>query len=1278
MQVGTENDVAQVFLEMDNASLELTLNCGTPPDKICYKSFRAPGYIGNFVDQNVRLKFVSDSGEIALTQPFKLSKTGYPGYYPAVQGGNSVPADTQPPTTPPDPISPADDGALTGAEHASGRIPDQLPDKFLLGLFEGKNQKGANETWMEESGVPWNSRYLYLTNGWSKWWPNGSYASDFMEYCDTINTIPVIQYYCMNGLDGTYEDQFYEKSKKPEVMKQYYEEFIVLMQKVKEFNKPVMILIEADGFANMQQMGKSTEAYSAVEATGVSELEGLPDTVAGWGMAFLKIRKELNASNAVLGMHVSGWASGKDVLYFSSQDDLQPEVEAIYSFLSPMGLGANQTGDTYDIIVTDGLDRDPGFYEKERNQNRWLDDSDTAPVNTKSFNRWAQWLKLVNKISNKRILIWQIPLGHSQHLNVKNNGEPGQGYKGNFPEYFLLDDSFNHLKKFADCGVIGLLFGPGAQYQSSYLNDHYDFSNGEEPGLFMKSRAMAFYERGGMTLAREGHPSNTGSDSDPDPVPDPVPDAIPDPDPTPNPEPVPDPVPNSELNGIKVTPAITAVDINGSIKFSAVSSGTTTDSLKWRVLESGYGTIDQDGNYKAPAKLTQGAAHTFHVVAENTGNTNERGMATVRLITPDETPGVTYIGRFDDSGKSSWPGTGIRAFFKGADISAKFERFDTWATNFVNVNIDNVSNKKIKIDKNGTFLLAEGLSDDIHFVEISRRDEAAYGTLQFKGFTFKNGQLLAAPEHSPRKIEFIGDSMTCGYGNEGELDADFTTATENNDMTFGAIAARRLGAEFVTIAWSGKGLYKNRDGSTNETMPELYKRTFAKDPASTWDFKKWVPQVVVINLGTNDYPAGVDKAGFVKAYKRLIIDIRNRYDHNVHIFCTIGSMLGGNGLTTMRTWIRDDVVNSLNTAGDSNVHFLEFAPQEEKDGYGTHMHPSLKTHARMARELVAGIRKEVSEYRSAEILSDPTDTDTAEEKPDAGSSTSDASMEISGKISVDTTFTKAESPYYIVGDVWIDHGARLTIEPGVKIIFKGHHRFTVNGSIDARGTADERIVFTALNKEEGWFGMRLWGGGKRNYSQGLPDLVDQYIEYCIFEYGNKDNQKSSDPTYKNQSCYNDIRGGALYINYEYSKLTGTNGRLIHLNNNIFRYNKCVDRGGALTIATINENWTMENNVFENNFANNQGGAFAYTHANRLTLKNCKFINNSTAGKHVYDRDKNLGIGGACRIFDSQLAFEECIFENNSPDNFAGGAQYDTDGNEYTGPASGGSYRYYRK
>ena len=89
-------------------------------------------------------------------------------------------------------------------------------------------------------------------------------------------------------------------------MATYFGDFKLLMQRAKDFGKPVVVMLEADGFAFLeQQSNQNANAYAAVAASGIPELAGLPNTVAGWGMAFLQLRKSTGATNVVLGVHVA-------------------------------------------------------------------------------------------------------------------------------------------------------------------------------------------------------------------------------------------------------------------------------------------------------------------------------------------------------------------------------------------------------------------------------------------------------------------------------------------------------------------------------------------------------------------------------------------------------------------------------------------------------------------------------------------------------------------------------------------------------------------------------------------------------------------------------------------------------------------------------------------------------------------------------------------------------------------------------------------------------------
>ncbi|MBN2533002.1 MAG: hypothetical protein JXB88_08925 [Spirochaetales bacterium] len=324
---------------------------------------------------------------------------------------------------------------------------------------------------------------------------------------------------------------------------------------------------------------------------------------------------------------------------------------------------------------------------------------------------------------------------------------------------------------------------------------------------------------------------------------------------------------------------------------------------------------------------------------------------------------VLLIGRFDTSDsagpKFGWSATTIKANFQGTEVSVKLA---STGDNWINVIIDGTIRTPVNVpsgtDGSTPILLASGLSPDFHTVELVRRTEAWVGEMQFLGFT-GSGSLFSPPIASSRRIEFIGDSITCGYGNEGtDQYQSFTTRNENAYLAYGPVTARLLGADQITVAWSGKGVIRNYGGDTDELMPELYSRILPYDSSHLWDTSQWVPHVVVINLCTNDYSQGIpDRTQFTTAYRNFVQKIRTQYP-TAHIYCALGPMLSGDNLVSARDYI-SSVVNSLTSSGDTKMHFIEFPAQDGSLGYGEDWHPSVATHELMASQLAGQIRADL-------------------------------------------------------------------------------------------------------------------------------------------------------------------------------------------------------------------------------------------------------------------------------------------------------------------------------
>ncbi|MBN2736541.1 MAG: hypothetical protein JXR70_06130 [Spirochaetales bacterium] len=332
--------------------------------------------------------------------------------------------------------------------------------------------------------------------------------------------------------------------------------------------------------------------------------------------------------------------------------------------------------------------------------------------------------------------------------------------------------------------------------------------------------------------------------------------------------------------------------------------------------------------------------------------------------TPVVNPGADYllVGRFtnETAPRFAWSASTIKANFSGTEVSVKLA---STGDNYIEVIVDGQVKAPVNVPSGSSgssaILLASGLSNGNHSIEIVKRTEAHVGDMQFFGFEYGSGRALAAPAPSSRRIEFIGDSITCGYGNEGnDRNQPFTTRKENAYMAYGALTGRLVNADAVTVCWSGKGVIRNYGGDTNNVMPQVYDQILAYNTSLLWDYSKWIPQVVVINLGTNDYSVGnPDRAQFTTAYRNLVTKVRGHYP-SAYIYVALGPLQYGDGLISARDYL-SSIVTGFNNSGDSKIRFIEFPQQDGSLGYGEDWHPTVATHQQMAGILAAKIRSDL-------------------------------------------------------------------------------------------------------------------------------------------------------------------------------------------------------------------------------------------------------------------------------------------------------------------------------
>lgn len=324
-------------------------------------------------------------------------------------------------------------------------------------------------------------------------------------------------------------------------------------------------------------------------------------------------------------------------------------------------------------------------------------------------------------------------------------------------------------------------------------------------------------------------------------------------------------------------------------------------------------------------------------------------------------PGVQLLGRFEPSGTSSakfgWSGCAIVARFQGTGVQVRLDG----SPNFFAIVVDGGAPTVLKTTGATTpYTVASGLASGVHEITIWRRTEGNQGENTYVELTVQGGQLLATPRPS-RRIEVYGDSISAGYGMDGVgPSCPYSADTENHYLTYEAIAARALGAEVRSIAVSGIGMYRNygQSGASANAMPSLYARTLPTIDGSSWDFSTWQPDVVVINLGTNDFSSGDPGTPFRTTYLDFVRSLRQKYPSTFFVL-SIGPMLDGANLTAARTHLQA-VISTRSGEGDKRMSYLEFPVQQQADGYGCDWHPSAKTNAKMAVLLEAELKARLS------------------------------------------------------------------------------------------------------------------------------------------------------------------------------------------------------------------------------------------------------------------------------------------------------------------------------
>ncbi len=252
-----------------------------------------------------------------------------------------------------------------------------------------------------------------------------------------------------------------------------------------------------------------------------------------------------------------------------------------------------------------------------------------------------------------------------------------------------------------------------------------------------------------------------------------------------------------------------------------------------------------------------------------------------------------------------------------------------------------------------TYTLVDGLDEGIHTVRVLKRSESIDSSTALSQIT-TDGYFMPTNPLRGRKIEVIAASSSAGFGN---LAANTSVAktTQNSDglRAYAYLASRMLDAEINIFSASGWPLLKGPWTGTNN-IPAAYEFVNVYSSVS-WNHQNYVPDVVIINLGTNDWSYITTLSGAART--QAILDFENAFVafiehiHDIHPNTVIVIAYGLMNETNIYTPTLNAVNKAKANLPEVNIFSIQLPSVNATDGIGSSNHPSATTHIKAGQQL---------------------------------------------------------------------------------------------------------------------------------------------------------------------------------------------------------------------------------------------------------------------------------------------------------------------------------------
>lgn len=294
--------------------------------------------------------------------------------------------------------------------------------------------------------------------------------------------------------------------------------------------------------------------------------------------------------------------------------------------------------------------------------------------------------------------------------------------------------------------------------------------------------------------------------------------------------------------------------------------------------------------------------------------------------------------------------------FKGNICDVYLQSVDSWEhNNYVSLELDGNYIGRLKVEKEGLkkYTIPVNNKKNEHVLTIFKATEALNGGVLFQSTT---AELIGVQSETKKKIEFIGNSITCGMGNDLSIPChtDQWFDQHNAYWAYGPILSRKLNVDFLLSSVSGIGMYRNwNDENIEEAiMPDVYEKLYLSKSSTVPFETEFQPDLVSICLGTNDLSDGdgvkkrlpFNEDKYVSNYINFIKTIYKRYPKTKIVLLNSPMVSGEKNTVLVRCLKR--VIDAFKAT--KTIHLFEFPAMQPK---GCDYHPDIEDHKVMAELL---------------------------------------------------------------------------------------------------------------------------------------------------------------------------------------------------------------------------------------------------------------------------------------------------------------------------------------